>query len=101
MPERHLLDVLKNVHHAIQYTRHFGPPSGAHLSGADLSGADLRGANFRGPNLKGANLEGEILYYVKQISSVKTLYQAQLDQELLGGIQQKYPQLLKEPELNE
>lgn len=29
MPERHLLDVLKNVHHAIKYTRHFGPPSGA------------------------------------------------------------------------
>jgi TnpA family transposase len=29
MPERHLLDVLKNVHHAIPYTRHFGPPSGA------------------------------------------------------------------------
>jgi len=27
MPERHLLDVLKNVHHAIKYTRHFGPPS--------------------------------------------------------------------------
>ena len=29
MPERHLLDVLKNVHHEIKYTRHFGPPSGA------------------------------------------------------------------------
>jgi Tn3 transposase DDE domain len=29
MPERHLLDVLKNVHHEIAYTRHFGPPSGA------------------------------------------------------------------------
>ena len=29
MPERHLLDVLKNVHHEIPYTRHFGPPSGA------------------------------------------------------------------------
>ena len=29
MPDRHLLDVLKNVHHAIKYTRHFGPPSGA------------------------------------------------------------------------
>ena len=29
MPERHLLDVLKNVHHGIRYTRHFGPPSGA------------------------------------------------------------------------
>ncbi len=29
MPERHLLDVLKNVHHEIKYTRYFGPPSGA------------------------------------------------------------------------
>ena len=29
MPERHLLDVLKNVHHEVKYTRHFGPPSGA------------------------------------------------------------------------
>jgi hypothetical protein len=29
MPERHLLDILKNVHHWVEYTRHFGPPSGA------------------------------------------------------------------------
>jgi hypothetical protein len=29
MPERHLLDVLKNVQHWVGYTRHFGPPSGA------------------------------------------------------------------------
>src|SRR5262245_6012948 len=29
MPERHLLDILKNVHHWASYTRHFGPPSGA------------------------------------------------------------------------
>ena len=29
MPERHLLDILKNVHHWVHYTRHFGPPSGA------------------------------------------------------------------------
>jgi TnpA family transposase len=29
MPERHLLDILKNVHHWVDYTRHFGPPSGA------------------------------------------------------------------------
>ncbi len=27
MPERHLLDVLKDVHHWVPYTRHFGPPS--------------------------------------------------------------------------
>jgi TnpA family transposase len=29
MPERHLLDILKNVYHWVDYTRHFGPPSGA------------------------------------------------------------------------
>src|SRR6516165_2970065 len=29
MPERHLLDVLRNVHYWAGYTRHFGPPSGA------------------------------------------------------------------------
>jgi len=29
MPERHLLDVLHNVHHWVGYTRHFGPPSGS------------------------------------------------------------------------
>jgi TnpA family transposase len=29
MPERHLLDILKNVHDWVSYTRHFGPPSGS------------------------------------------------------------------------
>ena len=29
MPERHLLDILKDVQHWAQYTRHFGPASGA------------------------------------------------------------------------
>ena len=29
MPERHLLDILKNVHHWVPYTRHFGPASGS------------------------------------------------------------------------
>jgi hypothetical protein len=29
MPERHLLDVLKHVHHWVPFTRHFGPPSGS------------------------------------------------------------------------
>lgn len=29
MPERHLLDILKNTEHWAGYTRHFGPPSGA------------------------------------------------------------------------
>lgn len=29
LPERHLLDILKSVHHSVNYTRHFGPPSGS------------------------------------------------------------------------
>jgi TnpA family transposase len=29
MPERHLLDILKNAEHWAGFTRHFGPPSGA------------------------------------------------------------------------
>jgi hypothetical protein len=29
MPERHLLDILKNVEHWARFTRHFGPPSGS------------------------------------------------------------------------
>jgi hypothetical protein len=29
MPERHLLDVLKNAHYWVNYTRHFTPPSGS------------------------------------------------------------------------
>jgi len=35
MPERQLLDVLKNVEHWTGYTRHFGPPSGADPKLAD------------------------------------------------------------------
>lgn len=39
MPERHLLDILHDVHHWIGYTRHFGPPSG--------SDPKLKDATFR------------------------------------------------------
>lgn len=35
MPERHLLDILKDVQHWTRYTRHFGPPSGADPKLAD------------------------------------------------------------------
>ena len=35
MPERHLLDILKNVHDWVGFTRHFGP-----LSGSDAKLAD-------------------------------------------------------------
>jgi hypothetical protein len=29
MPERHLLDILKNAEHWARFKRHFGPPSGS------------------------------------------------------------------------
>jgi hypothetical protein len=35
MPERHLLDILKYVHYWVNYTAHFGPPSGAEPKLAD------------------------------------------------------------------
>jgi len=35
MPERHLLDILKHVHHWVPYTRHFGPLSGSEPKLAD------------------------------------------------------------------
>ncbi len=35
LPERHLLDILRNVQHWVGYTRHFGPPSGADPKLAD------------------------------------------------------------------
>jgi len=37
MPERHLLDILKHVHHWAGYTRHFGPPSGSDSKLADAT----------------------------------------------------------------
>lgn len=35
MPERHLLDILKDVQHWSNYTKHFGPPSGSDSKMAD------------------------------------------------------------------
>ncbi|MFK7848125.1 MAG: Tn3 family transposase [Rhodothermales bacterium] len=35
MPERHLLDILKNVQHWSGYTKHFGPPSGSDTKMSD------------------------------------------------------------------
>ena len=29
MPERELLDILRRVHHWVDFSRHFGPPSGS------------------------------------------------------------------------
>ncbi len=68
--------------------------SGANLKKANLSGADLAKANFSGADFKGArNLT------IDQLSKVKTLYNAKLDDVLLIPLKEKYPALFEKPEL--
>jgi hypothetical protein len=79
---------------------------GADLRGADLSGAYLRGANLSGASLFGANLSGANLTQVKNLSInqlylVKTLYEAELDLELMEQVKERYPHLLEEPKEEE
>ncbi len=62
---------------------------GAHLENANFEGADLKGADFLQANLKGAKLS------VSQLSKVKTLYEAELDDELLIPLKRNYPALFE------
>jgi Pentapeptide repeats (8 copies) len=70
----------------------------ANLRGAQLQGASLEGAQLQGADLTDAQLEGAKNITVTQLSTVKTLYQAQLDPSLLEQIRQLYPQLLEKPQ---
>jgi len=80
----------------------------AHLEGADFGGAnfegtDLRKANLQGANLREVNLEETDLKEAKnlmidQLSKVKTLYNAELDESLRAVIEEKYPALFEKPE---
>lgn len=54
MPERHLLDILKDVQHWSNYTKHFGPPSGSDSKMADAASRYLFTVFGYGCNL-GAN----------------------------------------------
>lgn len=74
----------------------------ADLSGADLSGADLRFADLRGADLKFANLQNAKFWgarnlTIEQLSKVYTLYEAELDSELMEQIKKNYPHLLEKP----
>ena len=59
----------------------------ADLSGADLKFADLQNAKFWGAR----DLT------IEQLSKVYTLYEAELDSELMEQIKKNYPHLLEEP----
>uniref|UniRef100_UPI003741F970 pentapeptide repeat-containing protein n=1 Tax=Methanosarcina mazei TaxID=2209 RepID=UPI003741F970 len=63
--------------------------------GANLQEANLKGANLEGANLEGANLEGAQHLSLDQLSTVKTLRNAKLDNELLTTLKKKYPALFK------
>ena len=61
-------------------------------------GANLEGAELEGANLKGANLKGASNLTIEQLSTVKTLYNAKLDEQLLIPLKKNYPNLFEEPD---
>jgi uncharacterized protein YjbI with pentapeptide repeats len=74
----------------------------ANLGRADLREANLREANLRGASLGSADLREANLVDAKNLKiellfTVKTLYKAQLNSELMKQIKKKYPHLLKKP----
>ena len=71
--------------------------SEAYLCGAYLSGADLSEANLSGADLSEANLSAAKNLTFGQLSIVKTLYNAKLDEELEKQLKEKYSHLFKEP----
>lgn len=76
---------------------------GAYLEDADLSGADLTRAilmetDFKRTNLERANLKGARDLTLDQLSQVKTLYNAKLDEELLTPLKEECPNLFENPE---
>ena len=72
---------------------------GTNLEGTDLVGANLEGANLKGANLKRANLKGVNELTIDQLSKVKTLYNAKLDDKLLIPLKDKHPVLFERPKL--
>ena len=69
----------------------------ANLQGADLQGAELKGADLRRANLEEADLNGSKNLTISQLSRVKTLYNAKLDDELRISLEKEHPELLKVP----
>ncbi|HET8860395.1 pentapeptide repeat-containing protein [Marivirga sp.] len=68
--------------------------SNAYLMEADLSNCHLTGASFDEASLYKANLKGAEGITVDQLKNVKTLYLAELDDDIKNEIRENYPQLL-------
>lgn len=69
----------------------------ADLCGVDLSDADLFEANLSEADLSGADLKRAKNITLDQLSRVRTLYQAELDEQLEKLLRAKYPALFDEP----
>ena len=63
--------------------------------------AALRDANLRDAVLSGANLTQVKNLSINQLYLVKTLYEAELDLELMEQVKERYPHLLEEPKEEE
>jgi uncharacterized protein YjbI with pentapeptide repeats len=63
----------------------------------NLSEADFSEANLSEANLSGADLIQAKNLKIKQLSEVKTLYNAKLDEELRLPLKAKYPSLFEGP----
>lgn len=66
----------------------------AYLMEADLSNCHLTGALFDEASLYKANLKGAEGITADQLKNVKTLYLAELDDDIKSEIQEKHPELL-------
>jgi hypothetical protein len=85
---------------------------GAHLEWADFKNYEtfftdgssskertvLREANLKSANLEGADLEGARNLSLDQLSKVKTLYNAELDEDLRRQLEEEYPALFEKPD---
>jgi uncharacterized protein YjbI with pentapeptide repeats len=67
------------------------------LRETDLEEANLKEADFDGAKLEKADLEGSRHLSLDQLSKVKTLHNAKLDEELLLSLREKYPALFEVP----
>ncbi len=67
------------------------------LSGANLSGANLSDANLFNANLSRTNLKRTKNLTIGQLSKVKTLYDAILDEELEKSLKGMHPTLFEKP----
>ena len=69
----------------------------ANLKQTNLKGAVFRGANLEGADFEGADLKGALNLTIDQLSEVKTLYNAELDDELRIPLEKEYPALFEKP----